>query len=189
MAQDFFGQSGVERSVIMEILDGESGDRHTARVCHVDEGFDFLGWRVQRRLKKGTTKKHVYTYPSKKALASITAKVRALTNRARHRTLADLLRWLNPVLRGWCAYFQHGVSKRTFNYFDHFAWWRVVGWLRKRHLGLNWSTLCRRFLPGWEIRDGRTEMFRAVKVEVTRYRFRGANIPTPWANVNTDQAA
>jgi hypothetical protein len=38
--------------------------------------------------------------PYKKALASVVGKVRSLTRRARHRTLADLLRWLNPTLRG-----------------------------------------------------------------------------------------
>ena len=55
--------------------------------------------------------------------------------------LSDLLRRLNPVLGGWCNYFRHGVSKRTFGYLDHFASWRVVGWLKKRHLGLNMHTL------------------------------------------------
>ena len=49
-------------------------------------------------------------------------KVRRLTKRARHRTLQDLLRRLNPVLRGWCNnWFRHGVSKRTFGYLDHYA--------------------------------------------------------------------
>jgi RNA-directed DNA polymerase len=75
------------------------------RVCHIDEGFDFLGWRIQRRNRRGRSdEKAVYTYPSKKALASIIDKVRSLTRRHRHRTLADLLRRLNPVLRGWCNY-------------------------------------------------------------------------------------
>ena len=69
------------------------------RVCHLDEGLDFLGFRIQRRLKRGTARKHIYTYPSKKALASITGKVRALTRGSRHRTLADLLRQVNAVLR------------------------------------------------------------------------------------------
>ena len=99
------------------------------------------GFRIQRRAWRGTAgKQAVYTYPSKKALASVMDKVRTLTRRAKHRTLADLLRRLNPVLRGWCNYFRHGVSKRTFSYLDHFAFWRIVGWLRKRHLGLNWGT-------------------------------------------------
>src|SRR5207237_8723011 len=70
------------------------------RVCHIDEGFDFLGWRIQRRPWRGRTgKTAIYTYPSKKALASIVDKVRTLTRRAQHRTLADLLRRLNPALR------------------------------------------------------------------------------------------
>jgi len=131
------------------------------RVCHVDEGFDFLGWHIQRRAWRGRTgKQAVYTYPSKKALASILDKVRSLTRRAQHRTLADLLRRLNPVLRGWCNYFRHGVSSRTFSYVDHFAFWRIVGWLRKRHVGLNMHTLVRRYLPNWAVRAEGVEMFR-----------------------------
>jgi RNA-directed DNA polymerase len=156
------------------------------RVCHIDEGFDFLGWRIQRRRWQGRNgKKAVYTYPSKKALASVTTKVRSLTRRAKHRTLADLLRSVNPVLRGWCNYFRHGVSARTFSYLDHFSWWRIFGWLRKRHAGLNKGTLVRRHLPGWEIRDGKVLMFRPQAIPIVRYRYRGTKIPTPWASEPT----
>lgn len=152
------------------------------RVCHVDEGFDFLGWRIQRRSRRSRTgEKAIYTYPSKKALASLLGKIRLLTRRERHRTLADLLRRLNPVLRGWCIYFRHGVSSRTFSYVDHYAFWRIVGWLRKRHVGLNMHTLVRRYLPGWRIHDAGIGMFRPQRVAVTRYRYRGTKIPAPWA--------
>ena len=49
------------------------------RVCHIDEGFDFLGWRIQRRSwRSRTSKKAVYTYPSKKSLASVVGKVPVL---------------------------------------------------------------------------------------------------------------
>ena len=120
-------------------------------ICHIDEGFDFLGFRIQRRSWHGRPgKRAIYTYPSKRSLAAVIGKARMLTRRARHRTLADLLRAINPVLRGWCSYFRHGASKRVFCYLDHFTWWRIVSWLRKRHLGLNWGTISRRYLPGWE---------------------------------------
>jgi RNA-directed DNA polymerase len=153
------------------------------RVCHIEEGFDFLGWHIQRRSWRGRTgKKAVYTYPSKKALASVVDKVRSLTRRHKHRTLADLLRSVNPVLRGWCNYFRHGVSSRTFSYVDHFSFWRIVGWLRKRHAGLKMGTLVRRHLPGWKVRDGKVEMFRPQATPIVRYRYRGARIPTPWAS-------
>src|SRR5215203_1274915 len=70
-------------------------------VVHFDEGFDFLGWRIQRRRKRGTAQRYLYTYPSKKALLSVMAQMRKLTRRANNRTLSDLLHRLNPVLRGW----------------------------------------------------------------------------------------
>jgi RNA-directed DNA polymerase len=156
------------------------------RICHIDEGFDFLGWHIQRRTQRGRSgKRAVYTYPSKKALASIKGKVRSLTRRGRHRTLADLLRWVNPVLRGWCNYFRHGVSKRTFSYLDHFAFWRVFGWLRKRHHGLNKHTLVRRHLPDWKISDDGIDQFRPSAVAIERYRYRGSKIPTPWSSTTT----
>jgi RNA-directed DNA polymerase len=45
------------------------------RVCHIDEGFDFLGWHIQRRRWRGRTgKTAIYTYPSKKALNAIVDK-------------------------------------------------------------------------------------------------------------------
>jgi len=151
------------------------------KICHIDDGFDFLGWHIQRRCRRGQNgRKAVYTYPSKKALSSVMAKVRSLTARAKHRTLSDLLLSINRVLRGWCNYFRHGVSSQTFGYLDHFMWWRIFGWLRKRHRGLDKGRLVRRHLPNWKIRDGRVEMFRPQKVAITRYRFRGIRIPTPW---------
>jgi RNA-directed DNA polymerase len=159
-------------------------------VCHIDEGLDFLGWHIQRRAMRGQGgKRAVYTYPSKKSLASVMEKVRSLTRRNKHRTLADLLRSVNRVLRGWCNYFRHGVSSQTFGYLDHFTWWRIVGWMRKRHLGLSWGNLSRRHLPNWQIQDGRTEMFRPQAIPIVRYRFRGTRIPTPWASIEPGSPA
>jgi RNA-directed DNA polymerase len=156
------------------------------RVCHIDEGFDFLGWRIQRRTWRGRRgRRAVYTYPSKKSLLSVMDRVRSLTRRRLHRTLADLLRRLNPVLRGWCNYFHHGVCKQTFGYLDHYTWWKIVYWIRKRHLGLNWGTIHRRFLPGWEISAEGIDMFRPRSVAIERYRYRGKRIPTPWASQAT----
>jgi RNA-directed DNA polymerase len=156
-----------------------------SRVCHLDEGFDFLGFRIQRRRRKGTTKASVYTYPSKSSLLSILVKVRALTKKARHHSLADLLGRLNPALRGWCSYFRHGVSKATFGYLDSFVWHRVTQWLRKRHKRITWAELYRRFLTGRPGNRPATEgitMFDAATVPITRYRWRAGNIPTPWTS-------
>lgn len=90
----------------------------------------------------------VYTYPSEKALASIVDRVRTLTRRSSHPTLAALLRQLNPVLRGWCYYLRYGVSKATFGYLDQYTWHRVVRWIRKRHNHTKWAVLHAATFPG-----------------------------------------
>jgi RNA-directed DNA polymerase len=35
-------------------------------ITHIDDGLDFLGWRIQRHRKRGTGKYYVYVYPAKK---------------------------------------------------------------------------------------------------------------------------
>jgi RNA-directed DNA polymerase len=150
------------------------------RVVHLDEGFDFLGFRIQRRRKRGTNQHHVYTYPSKKALRAIKAKVRKLTHRSSPIPPRALLQRVNAVLRGWANYFRYGVSKRTFSYLDSFAWRRVVRWLRRRHRGLSWKVLRRRFMCDWDIVIEGVTLLMPSSIPVSRYRYRGTRIPTPW---------
>jgi RNA-directed DNA polymerase len=151
------------------------------RIAHIDEGFDFLGFRIQRHQKRGTGKRHVYTYPAKKALAAVKAKIRALSRQDRNQPLAVLLHQLNQVLRGWTRYFKHGVSKATFNYLRAFVWRRVVCWLRHKHPRASWEWLRRRYLPRWWPTDGEVTLVNPGAVVVTRYRYRADRIPSPWA--------
>ncbi len=97
------------RDEVAEVLSsvGLRLSEEKTRIVHIDEGFDFLGFRIQRHRKRGTAKRFVYTYPSKKALASIKAKVRSMTRGATDQSLTILLHRLNPVLRGWTNYFRH----------------------------------------------------------------------------------
>jgi hypothetical protein len=122
---------------------------------------------------------HVYTYPSKKALLAVCDKVRTISRQGRNDSLTDLLPRLNPVLRGWCNYFRHGVSKATFQYLSAFAWRGVTVWLRRKHPRANWKWLRRHYLPGWWPTEGEATMFNPSTVPVTRYRYRGYNIPSP----------
>ena len=155
------------------------------RVAHIDEGFDFLGFRIVRQQKRGTGRHHVYTYPTKAALATVKAKVRTLTRGATDLSLAVLLHRLNPVLRGWTTYFRHGVSKATFGYLRAFVWRRVVTWLHHKHLRVSWKQLRRRYLPGWWPTEDEVRLFDPGAVTVSRYRYRGGRIPSPWAERQT----
>jgi RNA-directed DNA polymerase len=157
------------------------------RVVHIDEGFDFLGFHIRRMRKRGTNKHYVYTTPSRKSVAKIRQRIREKTYRSTlHMDLDELITSLNRSLRGWANYFRHGVSKATFNAIDHHAWGRLADWVRRKHRLTGRKQLRRRFCDrGWRIAHHGAAFTGASSVAVTRYRYRGANIPTPWTPTAT----
>ena len=156
------------------------------QVVHIEhEGFTFLGFDIRKMRKRGSSKYHVYTTPSKKAIASIKDKVKAKTYRStRHMNLDQVIRSLNRLLAGWANYFRHGVSKAVFYAIDYFAWSRLMRWTRAKYAGrtgLSMKELRRRFCDkGWRFAHNGVVFTGASSVAVTRYRHRGSNIPTPW---------
>jgi RNA-directed DNA polymerase len=152
-------------------------------ITHIDEGLDFLGWHIQRRRKRGTQRRYVYTYPAAKALKAVTAKVRTWCRQNINLPFEVLLHRLNPVLRGWTAHFRPGVSSAAFGFLRAFTWRQVVGWLRRKHPRMNWKELRRRFFAGgWWPTTGTMVLFNPGAVATTRYRYRGSKIPSPWPN-------
>ena len=153
------------------------------RIVHMSEAFDFLGFRIQWKRKGGTSKWHVYTFIADRPIRSLEAKIRALTNRTSQQDPGTVLRRINQILRGWVNYFKHAVCKTTLKHLDHFVWRRVTSWWMVLHRW-KWTDLRRRFTD----RNGRwrhlsadgTELFATVLVAVTRYRYRGNTIPSPW---------
>jgi RNA-directed DNA polymerase len=153
-------------------------------ITHIDEGLDFLGWRIQRHRKRGTTRQYVYNYPSAKALRAVTARCKAICRMNVSLPLAVLLHQLNPVLRGWTTYFRPGVSSRAFQHLRMIVWRQVFGWLRRKHPSAGWKELRRRFCDGrWWPRDGEVSLFNPGAVTTTRYRPRGTTIPSPWPSM------
>ena len=156
------------------------------RTVHIDEGFDFLGFTIRRMRKRGTSKHYVYTVPSKKAIQAVKDKVAVKTYRAtQSQDFAALIQSVNKTLAGWASYFRHGVSKAVFSAVDSHAWGRIMRWLRRKHkgrTGLGMPELRRRFcVPGtWKFAVNGTRLTGASAVPVTRYRYRGTRIPTPW---------
>jgi RNA-directed DNA polymerase len=174
-----------EVSVVLASLGLRPAPEKTHVVHLENEGFTFLGFDIRRMRKRGTSKYHVYTTPSKKAIASIKGKVKTKTYRStRHRDLDQVILSLNRALAGWANYFRYGVSKAVFNAIDYFAWSRLMRWARAKYAGrtgLSMKELRRRFCDkGWRFAHNGVVFTGASSVAVTRYRHRGSTIPTPW---------
>lgn len=85
------------------------------------EGFDFLGYRFeagQRRVRK-------------KSLQRLKERIRDNTRRTRGDSLAHVVNDLNPMLKGWFAYFKH-AHERTFSTLDAQIRRRLRAMLRKQ---------------------------------------------------------
>lgn len=93
-------------------------------------------------------------------------------------TLESQLKLLNPILRGWCNFYRHAWgAKRVFSQIDHYVWWTIYRWLRKKHptwskrkLGTRygWRKPGRRSLR-WQ--DGGTRPFEMARMQVHPFRF------------------
>jgi RNA-directed DNA polymerase len=149
-------------------------------ITHLDDGFVFLGFHIQAKTR-GDGRRVVLTIPAKHALASVMHKIKKLTVRTTTSlSLAEVLRTVNPVLRGWAAYFRYGASKKTFSYLGWYAWWRLIHWIRCKHPHLTWKQLRRRYYGADRIKEGDLVLYNPAKMRVERYRFRGAQISTPY---------
>ncbi|MGW3606482.1 group II intron reverse transcriptase/maturase [Micromonospora sp. NPDC005161] len=151
------------------------------RIVHMSDGFDFLGFHIRWRRKRGSNRWHVYTFIARRPIRSLKAKIRALTRRTSQQDLRSVLTRLNQVTHGWATYFRHAVAKHTFHPLDRFAWQRLIRMLMHRHRW-NWKAVRKRFtMPTgrWlPITADGTEHRPIGAISVTRYRRRA--IPDPW---------
>ncbi|MEU8588667.1 group II intron reverse transcriptase/maturase [Streptomyces sp. NPDC048664] len=175
------------KSEVSEVLKqvGLRLSQEKTTIAHIDEGFDFLGFRIQRRVSKKSHKQYVYTYPSKPSMQTVCRKVKAICRQSISQPLDELLQQLNWLLRGWANYFRHSSAKTSLNYLGYYTWHRVWGWLRRKHRRVPWKKLKRRYqgnqVGAWLPEQDGVRLFNPATVTITRYRFRGARIPSPWS--------
>ncbi len=91
-------------------------------------------------------------------------------------SLKERLRLLNPLLRGWGNFYRHawGASK-IFRSVDHYVWWCIYRWLRKKHANVSMRILRERYAwtkPGGRTlrwKDGDARLVELAPVHVGRY--------------------
>ncbi len=97
------------------------------KITHISEGFDFLGWNLRKYNGK------LLMRPSKANVKAHLDKVREVINGNKTAKQANLIKLLNPVLRGWANYHRHVVAKKTFAWIDTNVWSMLWQWAVRRH--------------------------------------------------------
>lgn len=146
-------------------------------ITHIDQGFDFLGWNFRKY--RGV----LLIKPSRKNVSAFYGRVREFIKRHLHGKQEDLLRGLNPILRGWARYHAPVVAKASFSHLDNLIGWRLRRWARRRHPNKSRSWCGRQywrhcdgrleFAADWKSQDGSrrtTRLYRLADTAIVRHR-------------------
>src|SRR6266508_3807635 len=97
------------------------------RIVHLDEGCDFLGFNIRRYHGK------LLITPSKTAVKRLRERLATEMRAVRGHNAQMVLVRLNPIIRGWSAYYRHCVSARVFNELDNHVWKLTYKWAKWTH--------------------------------------------------------
>jgi RNA-directed DNA polymerase len=101
------------------------------RITHIDEGFDFLGWNFRKY--SGT----LLIKPSRKNVQTFYRKVADTISGHKTVKQAELIRLLNPMLRGWAQYHSSVVAKQAYSRMVSLVFFRLWRWSKRRHPNKN----------------------------------------------------
>ncbi len=132
---------------ILEQL-GVQMNRDKTRIVHVRYGFEFLGYKIKRgkrplrlaagRIKSGVRQGMLYAYPTQKSINRFQDRVRQSTRRRVPLRSEEIIRELDPILRGRGLYYYKAHVRTLFHHLDQwivrrlwsdrFKRWRCCGW-------------------------------------------------------------
>ncbi len=153
-------------------------------ITHIDEGLDFLGWRIQRHRKRGTEPALRLHLPVQEGAARRHGEGQDVVPAGdTNQPLDVLLHAAQPAAAGLdtpssgpeCPARPSSTSAPT-------SWRRVAGWIRRKHPGITRKEFRRRYCDGgwWPRGQELDAVQRRRRSRTTRYRYRGSVIPSPW---------
>jgi RNA-directed DNA polymerase len=98
------------------------------QIVGLQDGFDFLGFNI-RRYRNGK----LLIKPGKAAVQRIRSRLAAEVKALDGANAAAVINKLNPVIRGWAAYYRTVVSKEIFSSLDHYVWRLTYQWALRAH--------------------------------------------------------
>ncbi|MDE2733819.1 MAG: group II intron reverse transcriptase/maturase [Gemmatimonadota bacterium] len=118
---EWLGKQGLELS------------QEKTRICHLREGFDFLGFNIRIYPERITHKDKLLIMPSKASVQALKDHLKQEWHELKGHNVHAVLNRLNPILKGWGNYYRKVVSTKTFNSVDGFNYDRCQIWLRQTH--------------------------------------------------------
>ena len=113
---------------------GVTLNREKTRIVHIAQGFEFLGFKIGRgkgrlklsrdRITSKLNRHNLYAIPTQKSLDRFKDQIRALTQRKTPLRMGELIKTINPIIRGWGNYYCRSQVRKRFHQLD--------GWIVRR---------------------------------------------------------
>ena len=138
-------------------------------ITHIDEGFDFLSWNFRKYDGKFLIK------PSQKSIKSITQKLNTIVSKAKTWTQDELIKTLNPVIKGWANYHRHIAAKDVFRKLDSYLWEITWRWGKRRHSNKGHKWIANKYWTSegtrnWVFKTNENKLLKFSDTKIRRHR-------------------
>jgi RNA-directed DNA polymerase len=127
---------------------------------HINEGFDFLGWNLQLKPRRGKLNKKseqtsvLIIKPTQESVKRVRQNIKHTFQKYESTGLVHVLfKELNQITRGWCIFYRYSYhSQQTFISLQHYLWRRTITFLKRKHKGKSTKWITAKYLAPTEKR-------------------------------------
>src|SRR5882672_2956711 len=130
------------------------------RIVHIREGMNFLGFHLRQC---GRREPKLLTVPHKANVLAHLREIRAYLDAHKQTPAVQIIKALNPVIRGWAQYYRHVSAKAVLAKVGHAQWHMLWRWARRRHPKKSWVWVKAHYYcdeAPWTFRVGKAELVR-----------------------------
>ena len=149
--------------------------KEKTKVCHLTEGFDFLGFNIRHYPVSNTrTGFKLLIKPSKKSVANFLHRLKHEWKDLTGSNAETAIKRLRPITRGWANYFRHGVSKELFVKVDNYMFQRIIRWSKRTHPAKSWTWIKKTYFQTirgdrWVFGTEKNHLPKVSSVPITRH--------------------
>ena len=149
------------------------------KVTHISEGFDFLGFNLkQYRANNGM---HLLIKPSKGSIKKAIETIKGVFMQLRGKPVGDLIRKLNPIIRGIGNYWSSQVAKKIYGKLDRYIWIKTrkhlkvlhpnkpFKWIYKKYFKADYTGVSKDRWILTDPHDKKTQLFKMSWISIVRH--------------------
>jgi RNA-directed DNA polymerase len=148
-------------------------------ITHLSNGFDFLGFNFRvYPSKSNPSGGKLLIKPANRKVQAFKDKLKVFLKANPNTNAYNMIKELNPVLRGWSNYFRAVVSKEIFGSVAWFLWHSLFRWAKRKHRAIGVKEVLKKyfrkcgnrtFVFYGKIGDNELQLFDLANVKIIRH--------------------